>query len=267
MNGTPGRRLAGKVAIVTGAAPRSAGVGNGSAVATLFAREGAAVVLVNRSLERARGLQQAIEGEGGSCSVCQADVTDEGDAQRMISTAMERYGRLDILHNNIGFGGYSRVPDLPEEEWDRVMDGNLKSVLWSCKYAIPCMRRTNGGSIINVSSIAGAIGLHDPQVGFAAYSAAKAGVIGLTRSLAAECAADGIRVNCIVVGMVDTPMVSKLSEEAREKRRLAMPLRTTGTGWDVAWAAVYLASDESRWVTGIELPVDGGQLRLFERPR
>jgi NAD(P)-dependent dehydrogenase (short-subunit alcohol dehydrogenase family) len=158
------------------------------------------------------------------------------------------------------------VEQIGEEEWDRVVDGNLKSILWSCKYAIPHMRRHGGGSIINISSVAGAAGLHDPQIGLVAYSAAKGGVLALTRSLAAEHAHDAIRVNCIVVGMVDTPMMAKLPPEARERRRLGVPLRTVGTGWDVAWAAVYLASDESRWVTGIELPVDAGQMRLFERP-
>lgn len=260
-------RLAGKVAIVTGAAPRAAGVGNGSAVATLFAREGADVVLVNRSAERAAELQRAIEQEGGRCSVCVADVTRPEEVERMVATVVERYGGLDILHNNVGFGGRSRAEDMREEEWDRVLGGNLKSVLWTCKYGIAHLRRRGGGSIINVSSIAGAVGLRDPEIGLLAYSTAKAGVIGLSRSLAAEYAVDGIRVNCIIVGMVDTPMVAKLPADAREKRRLAVPLQSTGTGWDVGWAAVYLASDESRWVTGIELPVDAGQMRLFTRPR
>jgi NAD(P)-dependent dehydrogenase (short-subunit alcohol dehydrogenase family) len=185
----------------------------------------------------------------------------------MVSVAVARYGRLDILHNNVGFGGSRHAENITEEEWDRVMDGNLKSVLWACKYSIPHLRRSGGGSIINISSIAGILGLRDRQIGLLAYAAAKAGVIGLSRCLAAEHAAEGIRVNCIIVGMVDTPMVGKLPPEAREKRRLTVPLQTTGTGWDVAWAAVYLASDESRWVTGIGLPVDGGQMRLFERPR
>jgi len=259
-------RLAGKVAIVTGAAARGTGVGNGSAVAMLFAHEGATVVLVNRSEDRARELQQSIEQDGGRCSVYPADVTHQPSVERMVADTVERHGRLDILHNNVGFGGRARAEDMCEEEWDRVMDGNLKSVLWACKYAIPHMRRAGGGSIITVSSIAGVIGLRDPEFGLVAYSTAKAGVMGLTRSLAAEYACEGIRANCIVVGMVDTPMVANLSAEAREKRRLAVPLKTTGTGWDVGWAAVYLASDESRWVTGVELPIDAGQTRLFDRP-
>jgi NAD(P)-dependent dehydrogenase (short-subunit alcohol dehydrogenase family) len=260
-------RLAGKVAIVTGAAPRASGIGNGSAVATLFAREGARVLLVNRSEHRAQDLQRTIEAEGGECSVCVADVTRAPDVERMVASAIQRYGRLDVLHNNVGIGGAARVEDMTGEEWDHVMNVNLKSMMWCSKYSIPPMRQYGGGSIINVSSVAGAIGVRDPKQGFAAYSASKAGVIGLTRALAAEHAAEGIRVNCIVVGMVDTPIVADLGEEVREKRRLAVPLQTTGTGWDVGWAAVYLASEESRWVTGIELPIDGGQMRILQRPR
>jgi len=261
-----GGRLSGKVAIVTGAAARGAGIGNGSAVAILFAREGANVVLVNRSAERARDLQKTIEGEGGSCSVFTADATDQRSVEQLIKDTVDRYGRIDILHNNVGFGGRAYAEDMSEEEWDRVMDGNLKSVLWACKHAIPHMRRSGGGSIITVSSIAGVIGLRDPRFGMVSYSTAKAGVMGLTRSLAAEYASVGIRANCIIVGMVDTPMLGILSAASREQRRLAVPLQTTGTGWDVGWAAVYLASDESRWVTGIEIPVDAGQMRLFTRP-
>jgi len=260
-------RLAGKVAIVTGAAPRSPGVGNGSAVAILFAREGAKVVLVNRSEHRAQDLRRTIEQNGGECVVCIADVTRADDVARVVDTAARHYGRLDILHNNVGHGGVARLADMPEEEWDTVIQDNLKSMMLCCKYSIPHMRKSGGGSIINVSSVAGSIGVRDPKQGFVAYSTAKAGVSGLTRALAAELAGDGIRVNCIVVGMVDTPIVEHLGEEVREKRRLAVPLQTTGTGWDVGWAAVYLASEESRWVTAVELPIDAGQMRILERPR
>jgi NAD(P)-dependent dehydrogenase (short-subunit alcohol dehydrogenase family) len=262
----PHGRLAGKVALVTGAAPRSPGVGNGSAVATLFAREGATVVLVNRSIERAEALKTTIEQAGGRCLALAADVTQEDQVKAVMDTLQETFGRLDILHNNVGFGGKSRIQEIQEPEWQKVLNGNLTSILWTCKYGIPLMCANGGGSIINVSSIAGAIGLRDPSVGLIAYSTAKAGVIGLSRSLAAENAALGIRVNCIVVGMVDTPMVAKLSDEARAARTLGVPLRTEGTGWDVAWAAVYLASDESRWITGIDLPIDAGFMRIVDRP-
>jgi NAD(P)-dependent dehydrogenase (short-subunit alcohol dehydrogenase family) len=261
-------RLAGKVAIVTGAAPQAPGIGNGSAVAILFAREGAKVLLVNRSESHAQALQRTIQEEGGESSVYTADVTNAADVERMVETAMQHYGRLDILHNNVGGGTYGRITEVSEEDWDTSMNVNLKSMMLCCKYSIPRMITSGGGSIINVSSIAGAIGLRDRQTGLIAYSTAKAGVSGLTRALAADYAAVGIRVNCIIIGMVDTPIaVALLGEEARERRRLAVPLQTAGTGWDVGWAAVYLASDESRWVTGIELPIDGGQMRIIERPR
>jgi len=195
-----------------------------------------------------------------------ADVTKPDDIARMVDEPYKRWGRLDVLFNNAGVIRVEPMFDVTEAEWDRVMDGNLKSVLWACKHAIPHMRRSGGGSIITVSSIAGVIGLRDPRFGMVSYSTAKAGVMGLTRSLAAEYASVGIRANCIIVGMVDTPMLGILSAASREQRRLAVPLQTTGTGWDVGWAAVYLASDESRWVTGIEIPVDAGQMRLFTRP-
>ena len=262
-------RLKGKVAIVTGAAPQAQGVGNGSAVATLFAREGAKVLLVNRSAARAAALAREIESEGGECSVIAADVTKSGDVKRMVEAAIRHHGRIDILHNNVGGNrGGGRVVDMDEDAWHANLASNLDTAMLCCKYVIPHMIKSGGGSIINVSSLAGMIGLFDRTTSLVAYSTAKAGLSGLTRALAADHAADGIRVNCIVVGMVETPLiVAQQGAEVLEKRRRAIPLQTAGTGWDVAWAAVYLASDESRWVTGLDLPIDGGQMRLFERPR
>jgi len=263
-------RLAGKVAIVTGAAPQGAGIGNGSAAAILFAREGAQVVLVNRSKERAEALQRTIEEEGGDCIVCPADVTNASDVERVVETTIQRFGKLNILHNNVGGGAGSRgrVIEVTEDAWNRCMGLNLTSTMLCCKYSIPRMLEAGGGSIINVSSGAGVMGFRDPKQSLLAYSTAKAGVSGFTRALAADHAAQGIRVNCIIVGMVETPLIVALEgEEVLEKRRRAVPLQTAGTAWDVGWAAVYLASDESRWVTGIELPIDGGQLRILERPR
>ena len=262
-------RLAGKVAIVTGAAPQARGVGNGSAVATLFAREGAKVVLVNRSEARVSALARDIKAEGGECTAFAADVTQSGDVKRIVAATIERYGRIDVLHNNVGGNrGGGRVTELDESVWDTTMKLNLNSAMLCCKHVIPHMIVQGGGSIINVSSLAGTIGLFDRKTSLIAYSTAKAGVSGFTRALAADHASDGIRVNCIVVGMVETPLiVAQQGEAVLEKRRAAIPLRSAGTGWDVAWAAVYLASDESRWVTGVDLPIDGGQMRLFERPR
>jgi NAD(P)-dependent dehydrogenase (short-subunit alcohol dehydrogenase family) len=262
-------RLQNKIAIVTGAAPQADGVGNGSAVATLFAREGAKVVLVNRSEARARALQRAIEADGGECTVCVADVTKENDVRRMVDTTIERYGAIDVLHNNVGGNrGGGRVTELDERVWSETLALNLDTAMLCCKHVIPHMIEQRDGSIVNVSSLAGMIGLFDRRTSLVAYSTAKAGLSGFTRALAADHAAEGIRVNCIVVGMVETPLiVAQQGPEVLEKRRRAIPLQTAGTGWDVAWAAVYLASDESRWVTGVDLPIDGGQMRLFERPR
>jgi len=259
-------RLTGKVAIVTGAASVGPGVGNGRAIAVLFAREGARVLLVNRSESHASQLENEIKAEGGVCSVFAADVSQREQVAQMVDAAVERYGRLDILCNNVGIGGAGTTVDVTEQVWDDAIRVNLKGTLWCCKYAIPHMIKSGGGSIINVSTVAAVKGMRRDRLGFAAYSASKAGVLGLTLSTAADFAASGIRANSIVVGMVNTPAVAKFGEEAREKRRLAVPMKTEGTGWDVGWAAVYLASDEARWVTGASIPVDGGQMSLGEFP-
>ena len=262
-------RLKDKVAIVTGAAPQAEGVGNGSASAILYAREGAKVVLVNRSEARAHELRREIETQGGECSVITADVTKEEDVKRMVAATIERHGRIDVLHNNVGGNkGGGRVTELDESLWDATLKLNLNTAMLCCKHVIPHMIAQGGGSIVNVSSLAGMIGLFDRKTSLVAYSTAKAGLSGFTRALAADHAAEGVRVNCIVVGMVETPLiVAQQGPEVLEKRRAAIPLKTAGTAWDVAHAAVYLASDESRWVTGVDLPIDGGQMRLFERPR
>jgi NAD(P)-dependent dehydrogenase (short-subunit alcohol dehydrogenase family) len=259
-------RLSGKVAIVTGAASRGDGVGNGAATAILFAREGASVVLVNRDPERAVALEQQIRAEGGEAVAFAADVTRPEAAEAMAAFAMDRYGRVDILHNNVGIGSPGTAETVDLSEWDRVFQTNLTSALLCCRACVPRMRMGAGGSIINVSSTAGAIGLQG-STGAVAYVATKAGLQGMTLSLAADFAADGIRANCLIVGTVATPMVAHLGEEGRERRRKAVPLQTEGTGWDVAWAAVYLASDESRWVTGVMLPIDGGFLAIRAWPR
>lgn len=259
-------RLDGKAAIVTGAASRGEGVGNGKAMAMLFAREGARVVLVNRSAERAEELRQEIVAEGGEASVYAADMTDPKAAQGAVDAAMERYGRLDILVNNIGIGGPGKVEAVDDAVWQDTMAANVTTAMNGCRAAVPAMRKSGGGSIINVSSIAGALGLISEH-GAAAYATSKAAIHGLTLSVAADYAAEQIRCNCIVIGTVNTPMVARLGEEGRERRRQMVPMKTEGTGWDVGWAAVYLASDEARWVTGLMLPVDGGLIALRTWPR
>ena len=259
-------RLSGKVSIVTGAASRAEGIGNGAATAIVFAREGARVVLVNRELERAAALEAHIRAEGGEASAFAADVTQPEAAEAMAAFAVERYGRLDILHNNVGIGGSGTPETIDLGDWNRVFEVNLTSALLCCRACIPRMRAGGGGSIVNVSSTAGAVGLQG-ATGAVAYVVTKAGLQGMTLSLAADYAAEGIRANCLVVGTVATPMVAHLGEEGRERRRKAVPLQTEGTGWDVAYAAVYLASDEARWVTGVMLPIDGGFLAIRAWPR
>ena len=254
-------RLEGKVAIVTGAGSRGAGIGNGKATAILFAREGADVLLVDKFPERALETQRMIRDEGGESAIFEADLTREHAARDMVNFAIAQYGRLDILHNNVGIGMPGSVLDLAEDDWDRVMAVNLKSMVFSSKYAIPRMIESGGGSITNISSVAAMRGL-----GLVAYAVSKGGAITLTRTMAVQHAQDNIRVNCIVPGTVFTPMVAEfLTEETRDIRRSSVPLGTEGTAWDVAWAAVYLASDEARWVTGAVLPIDGG-LTLTTHP-
>jgi NAD(P)-dependent dehydrogenase (short-subunit alcohol dehydrogenase family) len=259
-------RLEGKVAVVTGAASRGTGVGNGKAAAFLLAREGAKVVLVNRSAERALALRDEILAEGGDATVVVGDVTDEATAQEIVHVAETTYGALHILINNVGIGGGGSAEGVSEKDWDEVLSVNLKSMMQCTKTAIPAMKRAGSGSVINISSTAGARGLTGGP-GAAAYATSKAGMHGFTYSVAADFARDNIRANCVIVGTVDTPMVAALGDDARQRRVDMVPMGSRGTGWDVAWAVVFLASDEARWITGAFLPVDGGLMNLRQWPR
>ena len=259
-------RLKGKVAVVTGAAPRGEGVGNGMATAILFAREGAKVVLVNRSAERAEKLAQQIKGEGGEASVFAGDVAKADVCEAMAAFATKTYGRLDILHNNVGIGAPGTPETVTLEDWHKVIEANLTTTMLCTKACLPRMKQGGGGSVIMVSSIAGALGLMG-SAGAVAYSTAKAGLHGFTLSVAADHATQNIRANCIIVGSVHTPMVAHMGQEARERRKKLVPMQSEGTAWDVANGAVYLASDESRWVTGVLLPIDGGLVALRQWPR
>lgn len=254
-------RLDGKVAIVTGAGA----TGNedfasiGQAISVLLAREGAKVLLVDMDEKAGNTTLAQIKEEGGEASVFLGDVTSSDDCLAMAEQAVGRYGRLDVLVNNVGISGPGRVTELDEDFWDRVLDVNLKSVMLTSKHAIPKMIETEGGSIINLSSIvglrAGSFSASHP------YAASKAGIIGLSNSMAVHYGRDNIRVNCIAPGHVRSPMVARnATEEMLELRRKAGPLGTEGTAWDVAWATVFLASDEARWVSGVTLPVDAGLL-------
>jgi NAD(P)-dependent dehydrogenase (short-subunit alcohol dehydrogenase family) len=250
-----GTRLAGKVAIVTGAGSRAEGIGNGRATAVLFAREGARVLLVDQSRAAAEVTLEMIAGEGGEAAVCEADVTRAADCRAVVDEAVRRWGRLDILDNNVGIGGRATVVEVEEPTWDHLMRVNVTSMMLTSKYAIPAMARGGGGAIVNISSISAL----RPR-GLTPYSVSKGAVIALTRAMAVDHAAEGIRVNCIAPGPVYTPMVyaGGMSADLRERRRRASPLGIEGTGWDIGHAALFLASDEARYITGVVLPVDGG---------
>ena len=248
-------RLAGKVAIVTGAGSRGPGVGNGRATAILFAREGARVVLVDRVQEWADQTLGMIADEHGEAIVLEADVTQSADCQRIVDEAVRRFGTVDILQNNVGIGGSGNVVDINEDTWDQIMRVNVKSMMLMSKHVIPVMASHGGGAITNVSSISSI----RPR-GLTPYTTSKGAVNALTIAMAVDHAAQGIRVNAILPGPVYTPMVatSGMTEAQREARAKASPLGTEGTAWDIGWAAVFLASPEARWVTGQLLCVDGG---------
>ena len=258
-------RLDGKVAIVVGAGQTPGEtIGNGRATAILFAREGARVLLVDRNLESAEETRAMIENEGGTASAFAADVSREAECEALVEACQDRYGRIDILHNNVGIGiGDAGPTHLTEENWDRIIDVNLKSVFLTCKHALPVMREQGSGVITNISSIAAVC-----AVGMVAYKTSKAGVNALTHSLALGNARYGIRVNAIMPGLMNTPMAIETISEVRgvDKERLIqerdaqVPLGAKmGTAWDIANAALFLASDEAKFITGVVLPVDGGQ--------
>ena len=248
-------RLKDKVAIITGAGSRAEGIGNGRAAAILFAREGAKLLLVDRDEQAAQATLDLIRAEGNDAVIHTADVTSSEDCRAMVRAALDRWGRLDILHNNVGIGGRGTVEEITEEDWERVQRVNVTSMMLTAKHAVPAMRASGGGAIINVSSIAAL----RPR-GLTAYSVSKGAVATLTQALAVDHGADGIRANCIMPGPVYTPMVyaAGMSDELRNRRREASLLKIEGEGWDIGWAAVFLASDEARYITGVILPVDGG---------
>lgn len=248
-------RLAGKVAIVTGGGSRGPGIGNGRAAAILYAREGARVALVDQVAAWAESTQAMIAEEGGETLVLEADVTSDADCKRVIDQTVARFGTVDILHNNVGIEGPGNVVEVDEEFWDRVMRVNVKSIMLMSRHAIPVMAAHGGGAIVNISSVSSL----RPR-GLTPYSTSKGAVNALTMAMAVDHASQGIRVNCIAPGPVYTPMVATagMTDEQRAARAKASPLGTEGTGWDIGWAAVFLASPEARWITGQLLCVDGG---------
>jgi NAD(P)-dependent dehydrogenase (short-subunit alcohol dehydrogenase family) len=249
-------RLAGKVAVVTGAGSRGEGIGNGKAAAILFAREGAAVLCIDQVAARAEETVATIVGEGGTASVCAADVAHREGCQQFAATAVERYGRLDILQNHVGIPSAQRLEEITEDAWDNLMAVNVRSMVLAAQAVVPHMEVAGGGSIINISSIAG---LRAYPARSTAYTTSKAAVVGLTMALAGQLGGRRIRVNCIAPGQVYTPLVAeRLNEAGRQRRATSGLIKDEGSAWDIGWAAVYLASDESRWVTGHVLTVDAG---------
>ena len=250
-------RLEGKVAIVTGAGASGEIMGNGKATAILFAREGAKVLLVDNEEDRATQTLETITAEGGEASVFTADVSRADDCEAMVQAAVQRYGRLDILHNNVGIGGSGTVLEVSEEDWDRVMTVNVKSMMLTSKFAIPQMVSSGGGgSIVNISSISAV----RPR-GLTAYSVSKGGVIALTQAMAIDHAPDGIRVNCILPGPFLTD-ISKASDMTAFERRAgeAIALRRGGEADEIVGAALYLASDQASYTTAAILKIDGGSV-------
>ncbi len=251
-----GRRLEGRRALVTGAGgpPGTDLLGIGEAIAVLFASQGAMVAIADIAPERADRTRQMIEEVGGDCVTAIGDLTDPDDNARCAGTAVDAFGGLEIVVNNLAlpYGGGSPV-DVTLEVWDRVMDVNLRATLLTTRHTVPHLKSAGGGSIVNISSIAAIRGF-----GSGAYAASKAALLGLTRDWAYTLGRDNIRVNCILPGHAYTPMGNQGGPEVRERRRRAGLLPTEGVAWDIAWPAVFLASDESRWITGVELPVDAG---------
>ena len=262
-------RLKDRVAIVTGAGTIAPGWGLGRATAVLFAREGANVLLADINAQSAGETAEIIRGEGGECTVCETDVSKSTAVARMVSTCLDAYGRIDILHNNVGIIIPGGAAEMPEEDWDFAFNVNLKSIFLTCKHVIPQMQKQKVGSIINVSSISSRRYL---GINYISYPTTKAAINQFTRMTAVQYGPWGIRCNAILPGFIRTPMVEKTVISAMQKstnpdvtlesyyakREAQIPLRRMGDAWDVAKAALFLASDESLYITGIELVVDGG---------
>jgi NAD(P)-dependent dehydrogenase (short-subunit alcohol dehydrogenase family) len=258
------KRLKDKVAVITGAGSIGPGWGNGKATAVLFARNGARVYAVDINLAAAEETKHIIDSEGGNCTIQKVDVTKADEVKGMIEQCIETYGHIDILHNNVGIVEVGGPVEISEGNWERVINVNLKSVFLTCKYCIPYMEKQSGGSIINVSSIASIRYVGYPSV---SYNASKGAINQLTQNIAIQYAEKGIRANCILPGLMNTPMIveplkgaygENNLEEMIKIRDEQCPMKKMGDAWDVAYAALFLASDESKYITGSQLVVDGG---------
>lgn len=255
--------LNGKVALVMGCGAVAEGWGNGRATAALLARQGAKVCGTDRVLANAQLTQRMIEAEGNAIHVEACDVTRAEEVNRVVDDCLARFGRIDILVNNVGVSQPGGPVDMAEEVWDSQMEVNLKGAFLACKRVIPIMQKQGGGSIVSISSVAGLRYIGKPQV---AYAAAKAALMQFTRATAVIHAPDNIRLNCVVPGLMHTPLIEGLAakyakgdtEGFIQHRHNQVPMKHMGDGWDVAHAVLFLAADESRYVTATEIVVDGG---------
>jgi NAD(P)-dependent dehydrogenase (short-subunit alcohol dehydrogenase family) len=262
-------RLQGKTAIVTGAGSSGPGWGNGKAAAMLFAREGAKVACVDLRRDAAEETAKIVRAEGGEALVFAADVSAKADVESVVAGCVEAWGRIDVLHNNVGIVTLGGPVELDEADWDRVVRVNLKSMFLTCKAVLPVMleqyaREGRGGAIVNIASVAG---IRYTGVPYIAYTTTKGAVIPFTRGVALQYAVKGIRANCVLPGLMNTPMIVEPlkgvygggSVEAMiEARDRQCPSGKMGDAWDVAYASLFLASDEAKYVNGAALPVDGG---------
>ncbi len=264
------KRLQDRIAIVVGAGSIGPGLGNGKAAAILYAREGAKVFAVDINADAVEETRQLIADEGNTCISHTADATDAKSVQGMVEACMTAFGRIDILHNNLGITEIGGPVDLPEARWDRLMDVNVKSMFLACKYVLPIMEAQGAGVVTNISSISAERYAGFPSV---VYNTAKGAVKQFTQNVAMEYARKGIRANCVQPGLVDTPLVHTFKDaypgdwdEVVRHRHAMAPMGRMGTGWDIAKAAVFLASDDAAYITGVSLPVDGGLSGIFTTP-
>lgn len=255
-------RLEGKVALITGAAS-----GMGNVAAALFAREGARVMLADVADEAAERAVAGIARAGGEVAYVHADVSKGEDARGMVEATLQRFGRLDVLYNNAGVfpAGDGSVVDTPESVWEFTINVNLKGVFLGCRYGIPAMLDSGGGSIVNVASFVALMGAAAPQI---AYTASKGGVLAMTREIAVEFARSGIRANALCPGPVETPLLAELlaDPKRRDRRLVHIPVGRFGRAEEIANAALFLASDESSYMTGAALVVDGGITAAYITP-
>ncbi|MFQ5996238.1 MAG: SDR family NAD(P)-dependent oxidoreductase [Dehalococcoidales bacterium] len=258
-------RVQGKVALVAGAGtigPPGGKLGNGRAAAILLAKEGARVVAADISLEAAEETVAKIKDKGGDAIAIQGDVSREADAKRMVEMTLSHYGKLDILDNNVGIYLERDIVDMSVEEWDHMMAVNVKGIFLVSKYAIKAMMNSGGGAIVNLATIWAL----QPRPGSSAYNTSKAAVIGLTKCMAVEYAPYGIRVNCVIPAVIDTPLFDTVATPEGKKKRIGrIPLGRMGLAEEVAKIVLFFASDDSSYTTGETVLVDGGMFAGYPR--